>query len=155
MLCIGAASRPLLDRVQLGSTARAAAEGAPCCVLVLQHERIVRPPIVVVYDGSPAAERALGRAARLAQRNWGFMVILVETHTLAGARLLQAQASDSLKGRRIMVRYRQLRDTNLNALGHHMRAVKGGVLVISSDSLSQVNLEHLLNQLESPVLLVR
>ena len=155
MLSIGTASRPLLRRVQMGSTAKAAAESAPCCVLILQHKSVVKPPVVIVYDGSPAAERALMRAARLVQRKWGFMIILVEADTMDEAHQLQTQASDSLKARRIMVRYKRLAHTNLRTLARQMRIVKGGMLVLSSTTLSQEDLQNLLNQVASPVLLVR
>ena len=66
LLTLGKASRPLTRRVRLGSTARAAAEEAPCCVLVLQRDAGIRAPVVVVYDGTPGGQRALAMGARLA-----------------------------------------------------------------------------------------
>ena len=155
MLSLGTASRPLLRRMRMGSTAKAATESAPCCVLVLQHKGVVKPPMVVAYNGSPAAERALVRAAGLMQRKLGFMIILVAADTMDEAHQLQAQASDSLKGRRIMARYKRLADTSPRTLARQMRVVKGGTLVLSSETLSQEDLQNLLNQVASPVLLVR
>ena len=54
-----------------------------------------------------------------------------------------------------MVRFRRAAGSNLRTLARHMRAVNGGVLVLSSTVLSQVNLQHLLQRTTCPILLVR
>jgi nucleotide-binding universal stress UspA family protein len=56
----------LTPRRRLGSTARAVVERATRPVLVIRHAAPPTQPVAVLFDGSPAARRALVLAARLA-----------------------------------------------------------------------------------------
>jgi nucleotide-binding universal stress UspA family protein len=155
MLSLGKASRPLIRRAHLGSTARAAAARAPHPVLLLQRDVSLRPPVVVTYDGSPTAQQALMIATQLAQKAGGYLSVL----TLAGATDempgLQAEISDLLHGKRLIVRYRQLTDASVATLTHEVRSERSGVLVLSCTILQPDALQTLLDEVDCPVLLVR
>jgi nucleotide-binding universal stress UspA family protein len=155
LLTLGKASRPLAPRVRLGSTARAAAADASCCVLLLQRDMGIRPPVLTAYDGTPSARQALAMAARLAQKEDGDLTILVVADAPETVQWLQAQASDSLRGRGVRARFRQLTGSGAAALAREVQAEGSGVLVLSSTVLSQEALQTLLDEVGCPVLLVR
>jgi nucleotide-binding universal stress UspA family protein len=155
LLTLGKASRPLIQRVRLGSTARAAAAGAPCCVLLLQRDVGIRPPVTVTYDGTPSARQALRMAARLARQEEGGLTVLILADAPDAAQRLQARASDLLRGKGLLVRYRQLTDAGPATLTHEVRSTGSGVLVLSSTVLPERALQTLLDEVDCPVLLVR
>jgi nucleotide-binding universal stress UspA family protein len=156
LLTLGRASRPLIRRVRLGSTARAAMAQDECSVLLLQRDMRITPPVVVVYDGSPTAREALVWAVRLAhKKKWGFLTLLVVAGARDQARQLQTQVANRLRRPGLVVRYRWLRGTGLPALIHRIRAERSGVLILGSALLSSDSLQVLLDRVDCPVLLVR
>ncbi len=155
LLSLGKASRPLIRRVRLGSTARAAAAQASSSVLLLQRDVGIRSPVVMTYDGFLIARHALTMAVRLAQQKGGYLVVLVLAGTLDEAQRLQAEAADLLRGRGLMVRYRRLMDAGAATLIREVRSEGGGVLVLSSTILQPDALQTLLDEVNCPVLLMR
>ncbi|MCK4451650.1 MAG: universal stress protein, partial [Anaerolineae bacterium] len=155
LLSLGKASRPLIRRVRLGSTARAAAAQALRSVLLLQRGVGIGPPVVVTYDGSSTARRALMMATRLAQKEGGYLTVLILADTPDVARRLHAQAADFLRGHRLVIRYRRLVDAGVATLTHEVLAEGSGVLVLSGTILPSEAFQVLLNEVDCPVLLVR
>jgi nucleotide-binding universal stress UspA family protein len=155
MLILGKVSRPLVRQIRLGSTALAAAIQAPCCVLLLQRDAGIRPPVLVTYDGSPIARRALKIAARLARWNGGYLAVLIPADTLDGEYQLQADVADWLRHQGLLVRFRRLPEASVPALTQALRAERGGVLVLSSTILHLSPLQKLLDEVTCPVLVVR
>ncbi len=155
LLILGKASRPLTRRMRLGSTARAAAARAPHSVLLLRRDVGIRPPVVVTYDGSPTARQALIMATRLAQRKGGYLVVLILADAPDEAQRLRAQAANWLRGRELVMRYRQLAGAGAATLIQEVRAEGSGVLVLSSTTLPPEPLQTLLDEVDCPVLLVR
>jgi nucleotide-binding universal stress UspA family protein len=66
LVVLGAGGRRRSGRAGLGDTARAAAERAPCSVLLLGAAARLGDPVVAVDDGSPGTERAIAVARALA-----------------------------------------------------------------------------------------
>ena len=155
LLTLGKASRPLTQRVRLGSTARAAATEAPCCVLVLQRDVGIKPPVTVTYDGTSTAQKALAMAAHLAHQQGGGLTVLILADLADDAQRLQAEVADLLHRRRPAVRYRQLPDASEATLAHTVQTERSGVLVLSGTVLTQEALQALLDEVDCPVLLVR
>jgi nucleotide-binding universal stress UspA family protein len=155
LLILGKVSRPLVRRIRLGSTALAAAVQAPCCVLLLQRDEGIEPPVLVTYDGSLVAQRALKLAARLARRNGGYLAVLIVADTLDAEYRLQAEMADWLRRQGLLVRFRRLAEASVSALAQALQAEHGGVLVLSSTILHLSSLQKLLDETECPVLLVR
>jgi nucleotide-binding universal stress UspA family protein len=155
LLTLGKASRPLTPRVRLGSTARAAAADASCCVLLLQRDMGIRPPVLTTYDGTSSARQALAMAARLARKEGGDLTVLIVADAPETVQRLQAQASDLLRGQGVAARYRRLTGAKAATLTHEVRTEGSGVLVLSSTVLSQEALQTLLDEVGCPVLLVR
>ncbi len=155
MLSLGKASRPLIQRVRLGSTARAAATQAPHSVLLLQRDVGIMPPIMMVYDDSPTARQALVIAIGMAQRTGGYLVILILAGATDEVPRLQSEISDLLLRQELMVRYRRLTDAGVAGLIHEVISERSGVLVLSSTILRPDALQILLDEVDCPVLLVR
>ena len=155
LLTLGKASRPLTQRARMGSTARAAAEEAPCCVLMLQHDVEIQPPVLAAYDGTPTARKALTMAAHLARRQEGALTVLILADTADEAQRLRVEAADTLGRQRPPVHYRRLAGANSTALAREVWSEGGGVLVLSGTILAQEALDKLLDTVNCPVLLVR
>ncbi len=155
LLSLGRASRPLLRRVRLGSTARAAAVQAPHSVLLLQRDVGIRPPVVAAYDGSPSARQALIMATRLARAKSGYLSVLIVANAPEEAQRLQAEAADALRRQGLMIRYRRLIATGAATLIREIRSEGSGVLVLSHTILPPDALQKLLDEVDCPVLLMR
>lgn len=155
LLIMGKVSRPLIRRIRMGSTARAAAAEAPCCVLLLRRGGAIGPPVVLAYDGSPAAQQALTVAAHLARRQRGYLSVLILTAAAEKARELESQVVDRLHGQELVIRFSRLEDTSVSTLIQLLAAEKSGVLVLGGTSLAPEALQTLLDEVDCPVLLVR
>ncbi|MFQ6102283.1 MAG: universal stress protein [Anaerolineae bacterium] len=156
LLSLGKASRPLIRRVRLGSTARAAAAQAPKSVLLLQRDVSIKPPVMVAYDGSPTAQQALRIATHLAQEKGGsYLAVLVVADTLDEEYRLQAETADWLRRQKLLIRYRRLADAGVATLTREVQSEGSGVLVLGSTILPLEALQVLLNEVDCPVLLVR
>jgi nucleotide-binding universal stress UspA family protein len=124
-------------------------------VLLLQRDEDVKPPVLVTYDGSPVARRAIKIAAHLARRNGGYLAVLIVADTPEQEYRLQAEMADWLRRQGLLVRFRQLPEASVPVLTQAIRAEKGGVLVLSSTILHLSPLQKLLDETDCPVLLVR
>ncbi|MBE9506531.1 MAG: universal stress protein [Chloroflexi bacterium] len=154
LLSLGRVSRPLIRRKRLGSTALAAAVQGSCCVLLLQRGVGIKPPVVITYDSSPTARKALMIATHLAQKNGGYLAVLNLASTLEEETRLQAETADWLRGQGLLIRYRRLAG-GVATLIQAVRVEGSGVLVLSSTTLHPDALQTLLNEVDCPVLLVR
>ncbi len=155
LLSLGKASRPLIQREQTGSTARAAATQAPRSVLLIPREADIRSPVVVPHNGSPLVRRAMVLAARLTQGLGGYLSILVLSDDPDAEHDVQKQIGDWLGGQDLVVRYRELAGIGVKTLLDGVRTEGGGLLVLSNVIFGAGDVDALLDALECPVLLVR
>ena len=155
LLSLGKVSRPLIRRIRLGSTALAAAAQGPCCVLLLQRDVSIRPPVTVAYDSSPTARKALMIAAHLAQKNGSYLAVLNLADTAEEEHRLQAETADWLRNQGLLIRYRRLKGTDAATLARVVQSERSGVLVLSGTAIEPDALQALLDEIDCPVLLVR
>ncbi|RLC98608.1 MAG: hypothetical protein DRI77_04665 [Chloroflexi bacterium] len=155
LLSLGKASRPLVRRPRMGSTARAAASRAPKSVFLLQRDVGIQPPVMVTYDGSPLAWQALRIAAHLARRKGGCLIVLVVAGTSDEEYRLQAETADWLRQQGVLIRYRRLARASAALLTRQVQSEGGGVLVLGATLLPPGALQTLLDGMDCPVLLVR
>jgi nucleotide-binding universal stress UspA family protein len=157
LLALGRASWALTRRVRLGTTARAVVAQAPRPVLLLQHGHAICPPVQLVYDGSPAARRALATAARMALITGGHLTVMVVADALEVAQRLQEEIDGHLQGQQIEGHYRQLVKPRAAELAQALYMAGGGTLVISADNpiLEGEGLPTLLDAIDCLVFLVR
>jgi nucleotide-binding universal stress UspA family protein len=155
ILILGKVSRPLVRKVRLGSTALTAAVQAPCCVLLLKRDESIRPPVAVTYDGSSTARKALRIATRLAQKNGGYLAVLIVAETSQEEYRLQADTADWLRRQSVLVHYQLVQEKSVPALIQVLQTEQSGLLVMSDTILHLAELRKLLDEVDWPVLLVR
>jgi nucleotide-binding universal stress UspA family protein len=155
LLVVGWAGHRVAGRRGPGETARAAAARAPAPVLILTRGLEVGRPLLVAWDGSPGAERALDFAARLEAAGLGTLTLLLAAPDRAASDRLREQARARL-GRRDPPPARQ---AGLGQ-GGLLRAAAGAraLLVLGAGSAligSARGLETFLDEVDCPVLLTR
>jgi nucleotide-binding universal stress UspA family protein len=152
LLVLGRASRRIGSGP--GATARAAARESSTPVLVLGREAQIEPSLLVAYDGSAEADRALDLAARLSGDGAGELTLLLIAGSEADARALADRARQ---------RHALQAPPSWRWIGGGWEGVVAAVrgarspLVLSgaSPALPEILLERLLDDIEVPVLVVR
>jgi nucleotide-binding universal stress UspA family protein len=136
-----------------GETARAAAARAPVSVLLLTRGATVGAPFLAAYDGSPAGDRALNLAARLAAAGAGDLEVLLAARDRRSSEALAEQARRRLDRPEAPARW---------AGGDRLEDVlaaspPNAVLVVGADAplLAEGGRERLLALAPCPVLLAR
>lgn len=143
-------------RRRLGSTARVLLSEAPRHVLVLQRGVRISRPVMTLYDGSGAAQRALESAALLAERESRGLTVLLLAEKESEAEELRSQAANWLLAREMAARFRWLPAT---AAGELARVVEeeGCLLVLPAELplLEGEPLVEFIERIECPVMVVR
>lgn len=155
LLSLGRASRSRASRVPLGSTARAAAGQVRGAVLLARMGADLEQPIIVTYDGSPPAARALAAAARMSQANGSNLIVLIMASEPDDAPHLAEEAHDYLEPRVPHAEYRNLPSSE--ELVSAVERETFGLLILGGESpiLQGDDLQDLLDRLDCPVMLVR
>lgn len=154
LLCVGRVSRPVIHRPTIGSTAEAAAIDAPQSVLLISRDRRIRPPIAVLYDGSPETERALLLASELAQAMQGLLSVLAPAgEPSAPPPDIQKKVSEVLDAEDLIVRYRELSGSGVMSVIETVRTEGAGLLVLTRAFLPSDGIQKLLREVDCPVLL--
>lgn len=154
LVCMGRASRPVTQRLRMGSTARAAATGAQRSVLVISQGARIQAPVVVTYDGSSDADQALLLARRLTMETGGFLSILVPAEPSIATEELQDRLTGRLDGENLIIRYRELSGSGVMSIVRAARTEGCGTLVVSRALLGGDEIGKLLDEVECPVFLV-
>lgn len=155
LLCVGRASRPVLDRPRIGSTARAAAIRAKGTVLLVSEGTQLQSPVVTLYDGSPEADRALPLTCHLARLAGGLLRVLLLPDQARPSGDLQDVIGKRLECENLRVRYRKMMGSGVTALIEGLEAEGCGVLVLRAALIRREEISRLLDQLRCPTLLVR
>jgi nucleotide-binding universal stress UspA family protein/sulfur relay (sulfurtransferase) DsrF/TusC family protein len=156
VLVLGRAGWSLIRPSRMGSTTRAVLAQAPGWALILQEGACLGQPVVVVYDGSPLAQRGLDAAAALLEQDRAMTVLLLADEPQS-VQNLKAQVYAWLGERDIQVRYRTLTRFNVPSLVDALETERCGTVVLPARSatLDDAALQALLNEIRVPVLLVR
>ncbi len=148
-------SRTGLRRV--GSTAREVVIQTDRLTMVLQRGARLGLPVLVVYDGSPVAQKALAAATLLMHGRQGKLTVLTVADTEPDAQELQTQVAEWMQERGLEARYLWLTEATVATLTHLVHAEGCQLLVVPSLSpeLQDEALQSLLERLDCPVLFVR
>jgi nucleotide-binding universal stress UspA family protein len=158
LLSLGRTSGHRASRRRLGRTARAVVEQAQGSVLLLRQALAPEHPVLVYYDGTPEAERALTLAAHLAVRDAAsLLTVLVPARDATEARRLRSGLVDRLGSRisRLTIRpLTRLEAGRLADVAHHEGR---GLVVVPADvpALRDDALRRFLTDVDRPVLVVR
>jgi len=160
LVTLGKLGRSRSPQARLGSTVLRVLAGAPIALLLVQQWRVRARglrPVLVVYDGSEGAGRALEAAARLAEASGVTLTVLLLADDSGAIQDLKLAVAHSLEGRSIEARWQAL----ALAEGHNLRrAIQSDeaallVLSLSSARLTRAAVGKLLEQVTNPVLLIR
>jgi nucleotide-binding universal stress UspA family protein len=157
LFILGRSAHTRGGRSRLGSTARALLIQAPRLTLVLHRETQWKQPVLVAYDGSEAAQRALRLAARLTRNEDAPLIVILVSDDRDEARELQEETAGWLQLRGLRARYQWLARANITRLVNLVIAERGGAFVLPCDGIAvqEAALLALLEELQCPVLLVR
>jgi nucleotide-binding universal stress UspA family protein len=156
VLVLGRSGWSLIRPGRMGSTTRAVLARAPAWALILQEGACLGQPVVVVYDGSSLAQKALDAAATLLEKEGAVTVLLLADHA-RGVEALRAQVHAWRGDEELDVRYRVLTSSNIPSLVDALETEGCGTLVLPAHStlLGDAALQALLDEIRVPVLLVR
>ncbi|MDR4505049.1 MAG: universal stress protein [Candidatus Scalindua sp.] len=142
---------------RLGTTAQKILSEAPCLTMVLQHGIRLELRLMVLFDKSGDAQKALGVAAQLLQGKAGQLTVLLSVEEEAALQETHAQIDTFLQEYDLQAHYYTLTDINAQKLASLVDREKIGVLLLpgSSRLLKEESLQALLRQAECPVLIVR
>lgn len=155
LLCVGRISRPVMHQPGIGSTAEAAAIGAPEAVLLISRDKRIHPPVAALYDGSPDTEQALQLASQLAEDMGGLLSVLVPAAASGSPEEIQKRITEGLDAEGLVVRYRELPGSGVMSLIDAARTEGTGLLVLSRALLPPDSIKKLLDEVDCPVLLMR
>ena len=105
MVVLGRAGRRMSKGGKPGRTAREVLARSLGTVVVMQNGTTLGRPVMTVFDGSPAAERALEMAARLAEADHKNLTVLIPAEGEEGVTTLREQAAGVLSKHEMTARY--------------------------------------------------
>ncbi len=146
-----------VPRARPGTTTTALATGAGRTILILPSETAISPPVMAVYDGSPAARHALTLAVRLAQAEAWPLLLWIAGPSAARRQALREETEQSLRGVGLTTTVRDWEDHDLSLLLREVRRHHGGTLVLPADMArgERARLTQVLEQAGGAVLLAR
>lgn len=149
---------PLGRRRHIGSTARTILIQTPGLTLLLQPGARLQLPLLLLYDGSAVARKALRATAQLVQgrKNGHISVLLVATDP-GQVQSLQQEVAAELAGWGLEAHYTWHSQVTAQQVAQAVQVEGCRMLVIPGDgsSLDQDAIFSLLNRIDCPVLLVR
>lgn len=151
LVCIGKMGRQPSGGGKLGPVARTVSAGSPRPVLLAKAAISPRHGVGALFGDTPAAERALWVAVRLARDGGGLSVLIPAPDGATGQRL-EDQARRLLSSRGIAAHYRWLDSANAEHLARLMRHDGDALLIADADNPL---VPALLEEMDCPVLLVR
>ena len=156
LVAMGRVSRPLHTRSRLGSTARATSK-LNRSVLLMQQGSDLSYPVLVTYDGSPAALQALAAAAKLARLSGDKLNIILLTDEFDQAEPLRDGLSTWLEGRDLSTEFHWIPEASVEKLAEMVQMAGDCVLVLGGDNplLQAEAIQTLLDETDCPVMLVR
>lgn len=142
---------------RLGSTARALLEQGPDLTLLLQDGVRLTGPVLLVYDGSAIADKALEAAALLVDGETYAITTLLLAEDENKSQKLRERIRTWLQDRDLEVHCRQLTVSNVDRLIHRIQMEAYGTLVLPARGalVRSEPLITLLHEIEMPILLVR
>jgi nucleotide-binding universal stress UspA family protein len=142
---------------RLGSTARQMLLQTDRQTMFLERGARLGMPVLIVYDGSPASERALAAATQLLRGVERQLTVLTLAADEGAARALQARAAKWLTKQGLEARYRWLSDADLRRMVDVIRSEGCQVIVLPKlvTGLPEEVVTGLLETLDCPVLFVQ
>ncbi len=153
VVALGVMGRMSIGR-RLGSTVRRVTAQASCSVLLLSEKASSSQTILVVYDTSPGAAKALELGLELAQRREGALSVVI-CGTTAEQADLKNSAREQLSQDEAEARFEEITPDRFDDLAIFLKRLDCALLVIPHDSELIKGRNDQLNKLNCPILLSR
>ncbi len=156
LLAIGRLGRSLSRQMRLGSTARKVLERGKRSVLLVRTDVDLEQPVLMIFDGSDAARRALNIASALARKS-GSLRVLVWTDNHDLAQQYKGEIVDLLRDQEIEISYRRFYPADEDKLIDVLQTSDAGLLIVGiiDSHLSADTMQRLLEGLDVPLLIIR
>jgi nucleotide-binding universal stress UspA family protein len=130
---------------------------APASTLVLRADTRVEPPMRVVYDGTPLAEKAVATAAALARNDDGHLTIFILADDPGEAARLEERVLRQVAGMRLELSFQTLTEASVSRLTYLVAHEEQGTLVLpaGAGALEDEAVLDFLDDTRAPVLMVR
>jgi nucleotide-binding universal stress UspA family protein len=139
---------------RLGSTAQDIASKTPRPALFHAPRTKQRSAVLVLYDGSQVAQRALTTATDMVKGQRGFLTVAIIADDQEDAKNLQMEVAMWLRSRDLKARYRWLFVVDVETVKMLMQTEGQCVLVLPSSMMEDKSLITLLHGLKCPVMVV-
>ena len=155
LLVLGRSGRSPSCRKGLGSTARKAlAEGKRPLLFMRTGFTAKEWPVLVLYDGSKGAQKALGTALELVQPGITLSVLILG-ETPEEAMLMERELSSTITLPDTDIEYHHIPLHDGKTLARYIRMADSGLLILSDRmKLPTDTVHNLINEIDYPVLLV-
>jgi nucleotide-binding universal stress UspA family protein len=142
---------------RLASPVREVLREVPASSLVLRAGTRVEPPMRVVYDGTPLADKALATAAGLAQDEDGHVMVFGLADDPDRAAHLENRVREQLEGAELEVSFQILTEASVSRLAYLVAHEERGTLLlpVGSGALEDEAVLDFLDETNAPVLLIR
>ncbi len=131
LLALGRRGWKPSDARRLGSTALAVIAQATPALLLSERGAPLKLPVLVCYDGSPAAHHALAAAAELARGGSNNLIVLLLAVTPESAGQLREQVDRLLHGKKLQVRCRPVDPRDEASLLRAIKLEQPGILILT------------------------
>ncbi|MGC9398882.1 MAG: universal stress protein [Anaerolineae bacterium] len=159
IVLLGKSGLSQLRKERLGSTAQTLLAEAPGMMMILQNGARLGSPVVLVYDGSLMAKKALHAALTLLEQEDQprKLTVLTVGDGPEACRRLQAEIEATLSTKNVRVQYRTLCSSSAEKVTYRIKLEERGTLVLPAKQELVENevLHELLAKIDVPVLLVR
>lgn len=157
LLAMGRISRPLTRHNRLGSTAREASIRTRRSVLLMKKGSNLKYPVLVTFDGTPAAHQALATAAQMAKSSGDNLNVLLLGESADTVKALREEVAAWLGEKNLPARFHWLPEATVNELTKMIQTSDDCVLVLGGENplLEAESIQKLLDATDCPVLLVR
>ncbi len=156
LIVLGRVGWSLVGRRRLGSTARSILLQGTQLTLLLQHGARLGQPVLVIYDGSTTAQKALGAAAQLFPVSDGPLTVMVVAREVERSENLQQEIVSGWGDRQPDLRFIRQPIFTAREVARFINNQGFGLVVVpNAGTLTRQEVLILIDEIESPVLLVR
>jgi nucleotide-binding universal stress UspA family protein len=156
LMIMGKTGRPLLASGRTGGITRKIVARRPGMTLVLQAGALFASPVILVYDGSEPAKKAVDAAGHLTNVHDRKLTVLILAGTPDEARRLEWESLDQLRHHKLGADFRLMVRRSFAGIIQRIRSEGEGAVVLPCDAETREDqLCELIDEIPNPVLLVR
>lgn len=157
LLILGKSTQLLRPSLKLGTVAQEVLAAVKCNVLVLQHAASIERPVVVLFDGAEASQRALQLAMQLAHGDHDQFKVIYPATSADRQQALQQQVAALTTPHGIEAGQIHLTSNTPAAILQVLANSTGRVLIIeaTNEILNSEAITALIQQSDTPVIVIR